>query len=655
MKTPTGFLPHIEGMRALAVIAVIINHLSHDALPGGYLGVDIFFVISGFVITRSMMARPSPSILLGLAEFYERRIKRIVPALVLVVLVTLPLLRLVNPNSESATLTGLGALFGASNIFLYLVASDYFGQAITMNPFMHTWSLGVEEQFYFVFPLLFLFVAGRHSGHLRTLAIVIGVASVLSAVAYALAFETYTSAAYYLVPFRAWELGAGCLLALLPAVGHRVKPLLQALAVVLISLAFVLGNTTPVLSTFAAVLGSVALIAGGDRKTILNDALNWTAVQYVGRLSYSLYLWHWPVICLFIWTIGVSIATVLPILLLTVLLSMVSFHLIETPARRARWFSRPALSIGAGFAIAGLAAVIVMGMRVANVPAFSGTHDAVLAQDGFTPRTIMPDSRRSVGDCLGNTIGTDLEEAEQRIETCTATAPSATRLVFFGDSHALDMFGVAEVLYRKQLATVTNFGQPGCRAPSLAGEPEYCAYVQTVLDALPPEAGEGDALTTWAVLRSNYNPRVIDGSLADYMPRIDRFVADAERRGLGVIYVAPAPKFTALTKGGLCVEQWFRPAWALSERCATGFRESRQEQWSRRAGFFNALRQLEADRANLRIFDPFDVLCGNDPDACSALQDGDITYRDESHLTTAGAERMASSFVAFLKESNLLD
>ena len=161
MTTSTGFLPHIEGMRALAVIAVIINHLWHDALPGGYLGVDIFFVISGFVITRSMMARPSPSLLSGLAEFYVRRIKRIVPALVLVVLVTLPLLRLVNPNADSATLTGLGALFGASNIFLYLVASDYFGEAITLNPFMHTWSLGVEEQFYLVFPLVFLFVAGR--------------------------------------------------------------------------------------------------------------------------------------------------------------------------------------------------------------------------------------------------------------------------------------------------------------------------------------------------------------------------------------------------------------------------------------------------------------------------------------------------------------
>ena len=127
---------------------------------------------------------------------------------------------------------------------------------------------------------------------------------------------------------------------------------------------------------------------------------------------------------------------------------------------------------------------------------------------------------------------------------------------------------------------------------------------------------------------------------------------DAERRGFGVIYVAPAPHFEALGAGGLCVVQWFRPAWALSERCETGFKESRQGQLDRRASFFNALLELASNHDNLLIFDPFEALCGPDPDFCIALHDGNITYRDDTHLTNVGAERLSVDFKEFLNAIN---
>jgi peptidoglycan/LPS O-acetylase OafA/YrhL len=137
------YRPEIDGLRAFAVVAVIINHFNKDLLPSGYLGVDIFFVISGYVITSSLAGRQSKNFLDFLTGFYERRIKRLVPALVVFVLITSVLISLFNPEPGVALGLGWKSLFGASNISLYRSSTDYFAQSTELNPFTHTWSLGV--------------------------------------------------------------------------------------------------------------------------------------------------------------------------------------------------------------------------------------------------------------------------------------------------------------------------------------------------------------------------------------------------------------------------------------------------------------------------------------------------------------------------------
>jgi peptidoglycan/LPS O-acetylase OafA/YrhL len=156
------FRPEVEGLRAFAVLSVIVNHFSKSAMPGGFLGVDIFFVISGYVITSSLFRKSEMGIFHFLADFYARRVRRLIPALAVCVLITGMAVILFDPDPETSVETGVYALFGFSNIHFYLMASDYYGPEAALNAFAQTWSLGVEEQFYLLFPLLlWLLTAGQ--------------------------------------------------------------------------------------------------------------------------------------------------------------------------------------------------------------------------------------------------------------------------------------------------------------------------------------------------------------------------------------------------------------------------------------------------------------------------------------------------------------
>ncbi len=157
LSIKSRYRPEIDGLRAFAVVAVIINHFNKEILPGGYLAVDIFFVISGFVITSSLYQRPSKNFKDFISGFYERRIKRLVPALSIFVLITSILICLFDANPGFSLRTGLASLFGLSNLYLLNESTNYFAQSTDLNVFAHTWSLGVEEQFYFLFPFVIWF------------------------------------------------------------------------------------------------------------------------------------------------------------------------------------------------------------------------------------------------------------------------------------------------------------------------------------------------------------------------------------------------------------------------------------------------------------------------------------------------------------------
>jgi len=306
MDQPTTYRPDIDGLRAIAVTAVIFFHLPANWLEYGYLGVDIFFVISGYLIT-SILHRELRNGTFSLKQFYARRIKRLLPALGTVIVVTtaISLVILLPADLLGYARSVLATLVFSANIYFWR-DTNYFARDAEEKPLLHLWSLGVEEQFYLIFPILLLFLA-RFSPVI-TLTLVVLMSGISLAINILLVSIGGSSPAFFLIPARAWELGLGATIALLPvssalsSKGLIIK-LLAAFGLLLALLSLVYGNYSlaAVPTPFFAVLGSALFIwAGTDRKqqSPVSVFLSTRPIVAIGKISYSLYLWHWPIIVL---------------------------------------------------------------------------------------------------------------------------------------------------------------------------------------------------------------------------------------------------------------------------------------------------------------------------------------------------------------------
>ena len=378
-----GYRPDVDGLRAVAVIAVILFHIDASWLPGGFVGVDIFFVISGYVVAGSLIRERHTSAGAFLAAFYARRVKRLMPALYVTILTTSVLMGMFIPSWSSGLddyyVSGMWALIGWANVHYANMPTGYFDEGpagLQYNPFTHMWSLGVEEQFYLLFPCLFLLLFGprviyggrceccpRFFKRLPTcIPLVAMIASLLISFTwcYQMSIATPTKA-YYLLPSRFWQLMSGATLLTLHDSGtllslNKCGSILVDLAAVLciaIAVVYTPGDHDfPLPWSLLAICGALATIASGAvprqqllgplHTPLLRSALSQPTLVYVGKLSYPLYLIHWPILVIFRWTgsLGpwerkVAAASMM------ILSSMVLYHCVEGIARqwrpRRRW------------------------------------------------------------------------------------------------------------------------------------------------------------------------------------------------------------------------------------------------------------------------------------------------------------------------------
>ncbi|MDO8484011.1 MAG: SGNH hydrolase domain-containing protein [Candidatus Limnocylindrales bacterium] len=366
------FLPHVEGLRAVAVLAVLWYHVGLPGMSGGFVGVDIFFVISGFLITGLLLREHETAGRIDLRHFYSRRMRRILPAVLATIALTMVAAALVLAPLQMPGIAqdGAAAALSLGNMRFALESADYFA-ATDPSPFRHLWSLGVEEQFYLVWPALVI-VALRAFQSRLGMALAIGALTVGSFTFALWLTEAFAPWAFYSLPSRLWELALGGFLAVAAGWLARLPALilisLGGLGVALVGAAVVvIDGATPYPGGAALLptLGAAALIVGGGRGGPVSWVLTRRPARFVGRISYSLYLWHWPILVLPSLATGESLPLVLRCALggVSVLVAAASWRLIEEPFRRGRlWTRRPRLVLATALTTAIAVAVFAIGI-----------------------------------------------------------------------------------------------------------------------------------------------------------------------------------------------------------------------------------------------------------------------------------------------------
>ena len=324
LTNKASYMTKIDSLRALAVGVVIINHFDKNILPNGYLGVDIFFVISGFVITKSLFGKLDSSFINFYKNFIVKRFRRIYPVLIFIILIFLVLINFYDLRVNSTFLTGLTSLFAFSNIYLYSQSNEYFSDISSYNSFLHTWSLGVEEQFYLIFPVIyFLLIRNKKLFKIFLIAFIS-----LSVYFFTNEYASNFSSAYYLPQFRFWEIASGSLIALLPR--YRISLIQNINLLFLISLLFLNIENNPLLH-IGVVLSTSIFILMYDSNTFLDKPLKSLLVNKIGLLSYSMYLIHLPVGIMFKWLdVDLDLFSYISLILV---LSIFSYKYIEVPNR----------------------------------------------------------------------------------------------------------------------------------------------------------------------------------------------------------------------------------------------------------------------------------------------------------------------------------
>ncbi|MEO5973583.1 MAG: acyltransferase family protein [Ilumatobacteraceae bacterium] len=350
----------IEGLRALAVLLVVAYHYGVEQIGGGFVGVDVFFVISGFLITKLLIDEAARDGNIHLSNFWARRIRRIIPMSLLVVVVTViaGLYMLEPGRARELSTVALGAVGFCANFVLYFTTGNYLSGVTPPSPLQHYWSLAIEEQFYLFWPLILFAVIKLGRTHWKKwIAVVVAVLGA-SSLMYSIAITPkHPELGYYMPQARIWEILAGAGLAVLGTqilkVPQRLRAVVGWLGLSLIMWSAVSFNTETAFPGWAAllpVLGTVGVLAAVETEWGPQKILRIAPAQHVGAWSYSLYLWHWPVLVLVESRFGIpSVPTKLALFVACLLLSVATYTYIEQPTRRHVWLSiRPWRSVIAG-------------------------------------------------------------------------------------------------------------------------------------------------------------------------------------------------------------------------------------------------------------------------------------------------------------------
>jgi peptidoglycan/LPS O-acetylase OafA/YrhL len=663
----------IDGLRALAVLPVLLFHAGVPGFAGGFVGVDVFFVISGYLIT-TLVLRALAEGRFSLWDFYERRARRILPAFVATIVLTAPVaVAWMQPwELEAHGRAVLAAALSVSNILFWREAG-YFSAAAEEKPLLHTWSLGVEEQFYVLFPLLLLALWRRP----RLLPWVFGGVALLSFGLAEVMARRDPDAAFYLLPFRAWELLAGALVALaVPRLraGVRGEGALAGLGLALVLGPVVLLDGSapfPSVAGLLPVAGAALVILCARPGTAVARLLSWRPLVGIGLVSYSSYLWHQPLFALARVRLDAepSLLVMLGLCVLSLGVGALSWALVEQPFRRPGGgllpTRRAALRVSAG-ALAGLALAGGAGWR---------TDGLLHLKTDAVQRAHLDSARPSPKRAACHTGGAGFTDPAR---ACTYFGGTVSWAVL-GDSHAVELsYGLARALEPRGIG-LRHLSFSGC-APSWGrgGRTPCAAWTDRAVAGLIADPGIGTVVVSYRL--HMHLARAATGGRADVEAGTQAAVAEAyrgmlaalSRAGKRVVVVLQAPELPhpmrelamAVAASGRGVAEGFAGRNAGAAPGGSGEPGDRDAGAGGLAGgpvggwlagldraAWEARRQAAplpagAVPVGVAVLDPTELFC--DAVTCVAASGGVSYYFDDNHLSVAGAEVVARALLAAL-------
>ncbi|MBD8024547.1 acyltransferase family protein [Microbacterium gallinarum] len=665
---PSRFIPHVQGLRAIAVLAVVLYHFWPGRVTGGYVGVDIFFVISGFLITGHLMRELAATGSVRLGQFWARRARRLLPASLLVLLfcAIVAMSPYLTPTSAlpNEVQEILASTFYVENWFLALNSADYLNHSGDPTTVQHYWSLSLEEQFYVMWPLIMLLAAwigvkffrgARRRAVITALAIVTVVSFVFCVV-----FTITNPAPAYFVTFgRMWQFGVGALIALVPLL--RVRNAIGSFVLgwggvlVLVYAIFTFDGQTPFPGYMAAIptLGAAAVLAASntERWWYPTRILAIRPAQFVGDISYSLYLWHWPLIIIApsvpFW--GLTIYHRVALLILCFVLAWLTKKFVEDPARSWKVLtSRPArVTLWSSLGAMLLVAVVAATAWFVNAPAYSaGVRDIQQLQEDPPPcfgAAAVLDASCADAD-FGDTIlpapgfaGIDrpadaqcfVQLTDARPVSCTfgSDDPDAPRVALVGDSHAYQLLSTFQRIAEEEGWQLVTWFKGACpwnstplSTPGAFGA--ACTEWREGVTAAMADAGL-DAVFTAAIATTPYSSAGFDSSydaaVAGYVDAWDAMLD----QGVPVITVVD------------------NPVWETDPNKCLRTRDAAECDGLRSDVLVadDPLRDAADQREDVTLLDFTDVFCGDE--LCGPVVGGANIYRDQDHLTVTFADTLA--------------
>jgi peptidoglycan/LPS O-acetylase OafA/YrhL len=637
--TRSRFRPDIEGLRGIAVLLVVAFHAGITGASGGFIGVDVFFVLSGYLITGVLVAEEQRTHKIDVIGFYARRVCRLLPASALVLLTTMGVGMLVLSPLEQTRFarTALAAALNVSNIWFARQANDYFAPEVESNPLLHTWSLSVEEQFYVFWPILIMLVL-RINRSRRMLIATMATVVALSFIGATWLTQTNAVWAFFGSPVRAWEFGAGGLASMIPAMllrGHRAC----AQSIGWVGIAAVLSSavlydhqtTFPGFTALIPALGTVAILVGGvgAPERGVCRVLHARILQRLGQLSYSWYLWHWPVLVIAAALIpSLSLAARIICAFASLGIAALTYRFVESPVRHNSYLQRrPVLSVSFAIVLTAITAVAALGWHQAGLQASASSEQKRVFQAALD-YSLPPD------------IGCTPKFQHTNVQECVFGSPhSPATVVLFGDSHAENWLAGLELVAKEHNWRLVTLIKHGCPA---ADVPVYNRVIRGI-DVSCPEWREAalrriSALRPNAVVVGSASKLAVTAATDAQESSIQRW-HDGTRRTLRKISTVtgrvvllmdtPRPGFDVPT----CLSRVAEHTWLPRNVCSVNRHQAVNAEVAQAEDV--ATRGLH----NVLRVDFTDSFCMGE--LCVPARDGVVIYRDKDHITGAYSRHLA--------------